>query len=340
MVSDSTIQAAKRVVLDYYDALECAQGEQIKVVFDHYVAPSYCWRGFHPFNEQRDPKRVAELFWIPLKESLTRLQRRMDIFIGGYNQIDDFSSTWVVSMGHLMGLFDSPWLGIPSTQKIAMLRYCEFHRVENGKICETAMFFDLPHLMQQAGVQAFPNQTGSPLVQPGPMTHDGLCFEPQDGEEGKKTLGAINAMINDVRDWQQAIPIEQELARTWNDDMIWWGPAGIGATYTIERYAKQHAGPFREGFADRSFNGHICRLAESSYGGFFGWPNLTLTPTGGFMGMPATNKPGDMRVIDMYRREGDKLTENWIFIDLLHFWNQQGLDVLGRLDAIGSGGAH
>ncbi len=29
--------------------------------------------------------------------------------------------------------------------------------------------------------------------------------------------------------------------------------------------------------------------------------------------MPASEKPGDMRVIDMYRREGDKLSENWIF---------------------------
>ena len=68
-----------------------------------------------------------------------------------------------------------------------------------------------------------------------------------------------------------------------------------------------------------------------NFGGFFGWPNLTLTPTGGFMGMPASEKPGDMRVIDMYRREGDKLSENWIFIDLLHFWNQQGVDILDRI---------
>ena len=48
------------------------------------------------------------------------------------------------------------------------------------------------------------------------------------------------------------------------------------------------------------------------------------------MGMPATGKPGDMRVIDIYRREGGKLSENWVFIDLLHFWNQQGVDVLAR----------
>ena len=37
----------------------------------------------------------------------------------------------------------------------------------------------------------------------------------------------------------------------------------------------------------------------------------------------------------MYRREGDKLAENWIFIDLPHFLKQQGLDVLERTRRIG-----
>ena len=35
-----------------------------------------------------------------------------------------------------------------------------------------------------------------------------------------------------------------------------------------------------------------------------------------------------MRVVDLYRRDGDKLAENWIFIDLLHFLNMQGVDLL------------
>ena len=48
------------------------------------------------------------------------------------------------------------------------------------------------------------------------------------------------------------------------------------------------------------------------------------------MGMPATGKPGEFRVIDIYRRAEDKLAENWIFIDLQHFWKQQGVNVLGR----------
>jgi len=112
--------------------------------------------------------------------------------------------------------------------------------------------------------------------------------------------------------------------------MIWWGPTGIGATYTIPRYAKQHSAPFRAGFEDRSKTRHIARLAEGHYGGFFGWPNFTARPTGGFMGMPASDKTGEFRVIDIYRREGNKLAENWIFIDLLHFWNCLGVDVLTR----------
>ena len=98
--------------------------------------------------------------------------------------------------------------------------------------------------------------------------------------------------------------------------------------YTIERYADQHAGPFRETFKDRNFLGHLCRVSEGMYGGFFGWPNMTLTPTKEYMGINVAEKSCEMRVIDMYRREGKKLTENWIFIDFLHFWKMQGIDIL------------
>ncbi|MBC8407469.1 MAG: ester cyclase, partial [Rhodobacteraceae bacterium] len=239
----------------------------------------------------------------------------------------------MIVVTHEMGLFDHAWLGIRPTGKMAFLRYCEFNRIENNKICETAMYFDIPHLMTQVGMNPFPKQTAAHLIQPGPLNHDGLMFEKQDENETRITLDVINYMVQDIKGWTggKEEPLEQELARSWNDDMIWWGPAGIGATYTIERYAKQHSGPFREGLDDRIFNGHICRMSEGNFGGFFGWPNLTLRPTGGFMGMPGSEKSADMRVIDIYRRQGDKLTENWIFIDLLHFWNQLGVDLLTRV---------
>lgn len=321
----------KQLITGLYRDLDASSPETAKAVLTHHYAPNHIWRGYHPFDEIHDPEAVAERFWAPLKTALTHLQRRQDVFMAGKNEVDGFASTWVVSMGHLMGLFDAPWLGIAPTGKMAFLRYCEFNKIENGQVTETAMYFDIPHLMMQTGLQPFPPQTAAHLVQPGPMTHDGLMLSSQPPEEGEKTLAAINAMISDLGQWNSGLSLEEELRRTWHEDMIWWGPAGIGATYTIPRYAKQHSGPFRAGFTDRSKTSHICRMAEGHFGGFFGWPNFTATPIGGFMGMPATGKSGAFRVIDIYRRDGDKLAENWIFIDLLHFWKQQGVDILARM---------
>jgi hypothetical protein len=52
------------------------------------------------------------------------------------------------------------------------------------------------------------------------------------------------------------------------------------------------------------------------------------------MGLPASDRNVGMRVVDMYRREGDKLAENWIFIDILYFLMQQDVDVLERTSRI------
>ena len=326
-------QRAKKTVLDYYQRLDSTPENAVEDLLFEVMHPEIFWRGYHPCNEQFGPKAVSDQFWRPLKKALSNLQRRMDIFFAGENNIEGYQGIWVASMGHFLGLFDSPWLEIPPTRKIAMLRYGEFNHIVDDKIIDTAMFIDIPHFMMQAGFNPFPPQTGAHLVQPGPMTHNGLVYQSLPDEEGTKTLNAIEFMIEDSKNWSggRDEPLGDELRRSWNEDMIWWGPSGIGATYTIERYAEQHSGPFRAGFTDRKFNGHVCRIAEGAFGGFFGWPNLTLTPKGGFMGMPGSAKSADMRVIDFFRREGEKLTENWVFIDLLHFWKMQGVDILKRM---------
>ena len=289
-------QEEKALVRAMQDELD-VDGADFNAALNRHTAPNYKWRGFHPFGELTGAEAVTRTFWAPLHAALRPIQRREDIFFAGANHIDGGASTWVVSMGHLMGLFDAPWLGIRPTGKIAFLRYCEFHRVENGRVTETAMYFDIPHLMVQAGQNPFGPQTAQHLVQPGPLTHDGLLYNAQDPAEGQATLDLIHHMIGDLGQWDSGLSLEDELRQTWAEDMIWWGPEGIGATYTIERYAKQHSGPFRAGFTDRSKTTHVARLAEGNYGGFFGWPNFIASPTGGFMGMPATGQigriPGD-----------------------------------------------
>lgn len=326
-------QDNKALVLKYYAELDAATGDDINAVIQSYTADDYLWRGMHPFYEQHSAVDVADVFWKPFRESFTSIQRRQDVFMAGLNDVDDGESEWVCSMGHMMGLFDKTWLGIPSSGKMAFLRYVEFNRVVDGKIAETALFCDIISVMQQVGLNPLPLQTGAAFITPGPRTHNGLMFERQDAVESKKTIDLINQMITDLTTSYMRSP-EEELARTWHKDMIWFGPAGIGATYTRQRYEVQHQDPFRAHLKDIVFNGHICRFSEGCFGGFFGWANLSMKTGGNWLGLPASDHPTEMRVVDIYRRDGEKLAENWIFIDILHFLSLQGLDLLDRMKTI------
>lgn len=326
----SDFQNSKSLVLEYYAELDDARDQDIKRVISQFTTNNYLWRGMHPFHEQHSADDVANVFWRPFRQSFTSVQRRQDVFMAGFNAIDDFESEWVCSVGHMMGLFDEAWLGIPPTGKIGFLRYAEFNRVCDGKIAETALFIDIISVMQQAGLNPLPDQTGAAFITPGPRTHDGLMFDDQDPEEGQKTQELILQLIEDLTTSYDDAP-EERLGRCWHDNMAWFGPAGIGATFTRERYRKQHQDPFRNGLKEFEYRGHICRFSEGKYGGFFGWPSLSMKSAGGFLGLAESDCRTEMRVLDIYRREGDKLAENWVFIDLLHFLYLQKVDVLGRL---------
>ena len=325
------IQDSKAIVLSYFVDLEAAPADALADVIGEYALPGYRFRGVHPFNELNGADSIAGTVWQPMRKSFISMQRRQDIFMAGPNLID--GTMWVTSMGKFMGLFDDDWLGIPATGKIALIPYCEFHRIEGGKIAESALWIDIISVMKQAGLQPLPMQTGAEIVNPGPRMCDGLLFNAQDEAESKKTLDLIMEMCNDlVGDGMESN--DDMLRKTWHDNMIWFGPSGIGATYTIERYQQQHQGPFNAGLKNIDFNGHILEHAEGNYGGWFGWPNLKMNQGDGFLGLPASDRPTEMRVVDIYRRDGDKLAENWIFIDFLHYLKLLGVDVLERCRSI------
>jgi hypothetical protein len=264
-------------------------------------------------------------------KAFKNIQRRQDIFMAGKSIVD--GDNWVTSMGHFMGLFDADWLGIPFSRKLTMIRFADFNCVENGKITKTGFFCDIINVMHQVGINPLPPETGHSFVYPGPRTHDGVMLSEHAPEKADKTINLLNQMIDDLSSLNVSADDNyppEVLERSWAKDMVWYGPAGIGATYTIPRYQEQHSYPFRQGLSDKVFNGHVTRFAEGDYACFFGWPNLSNTPTGGFLGLPGGNIRADMRVVDFYRRDGDKLAENWVIIDIPYWLKQQGLDILER----------
>ncbi|CAK8997985.1 unnamed protein product [Durusdinium trenchii] len=332
--SHDDLLSAKRLVWDFHEKLETCCVSEVQKILDEYVLDpaTYVFRCVHPFRELRGTSAAAQ-FWKPLKQSFQRMQWRSDILIAGQNSVG--SGLWVLSMGHFMGLFDTDWLGLRATRQLQTLRYAEFSEVSvtSKKVVQTGLFLDIVGLMQALGMNPLPPSTGVNFCYPGPRTHDGLHLKDNAPEkEGLQTQALVDRMIDDLSQQNHSFTFDPSiLRRSWHENMTWYGPAGIGATSSIERYQEQHQLPFRAQLADKRFHGHQVRIAEGNYAAYFGWPmNLTNTNQGGFLGLPGGKPDAPMQVVDVYRREGEKLAENWVFIDLLHYLKHQGVDVLER----------
>src|SRR5690349_12473653 len=92
-----------------------------------------------------------------------------------------------------------------------------------------------------------------------------------------------------------------------------------------------HQVPFLTGFPDRKGAGHYVRIGDGDYVATGGWPSVVGTHLGEWLGLPGTGKQIDMRVMDFYRVDRNKIIENWIPIDVIHMLHQMGFDALARL---------
>ena len=79
-------------------------------------------------------------------------------------------------MGHLMGVFNKPVVGLKPNYKSTLLRFAEFYKVENNKITEGVIFLDVMNLMQQLGLSIIPESTGLVCVTPGPVSYTHLTL--------------------------------------------------------------------------------------------------------------------------------------------------------------------
>jgi predicted ester cyclase len=323
-------QAVKKLVREYFYALEqCAPDETSKVL-GRYMSDKYSWEGVYPFMNKTGTTNVAKAFWKPLKESLSHMQRRQDVFMAG---MATDGKTWVMSMGQLMGIFNKDFLGVRRTCKMQHLQYAEYSCVENGKITHTAMFVDLLGFMLEAGSYPLPPSTGHYFVYPGPRDHNGLLFEDAQEEKASESFQIVQNMIDDLieifeenQDRETCLEIYR---KTWADDMIWYGPCGIGACYTIEGYQDQHCDPFFAGLNDIKSHELKSYFAEGDFVCFYA--ALDCTPKGGFLGLPGGGENIHMRGdIDIYYCKDGKILENWCFIDLPFWLKQQGLDIFKR----------
>lgn len=290
------------------------------------MTPNCVWDISYPFGTFTGPQAVAEGFLRPLRRALSHVRRRDEIFIGGSNRRTE-GGDWIAAVTHYQGNFKAPLHAIAPSDHLAFLRAGEFYRMDGDQIAQARIILDLPDLMRQAGQFPFPFSYGLETLFPGPATHDGVL--PVDGC-GQASLDLVERMLGALHVFDPTTfgSSEQTGANgTWAEDMLWYGPAGIGSNYRWDGFVKDHREPFLKAFPDRKGGNHYCRIGDGNYAAVSGWPSMTMTFQDDYLGVKADGRALTLRVMDFYRCADGRIAENWVFLDYADLMRQMGHDL-------------
>lgn len=313
--------------------------------------PTAQWRVAHPIDEALGTDAALGTVYAPLKTALPDLERRDAIFAGGVCG----GQTMIACLGSYCGTMRADWLGIPATGKTVSLRYGEVYRLDaTGKVVQANLLWDVLDLMRQAGVWPLAPALGNVELWPMPLTADGIRLAPSDAVLSAASLAQTLAMHRTLYEHNDRVTLTRESLIAmpqrlhWHPKMMWYGPAGIGATRGLDGFVDGHQLPFRIAFhrpqgtfeevtAERARHGvgHYIRIGDGPYSVTGGWPSVFAHHRGGgFCGLPPTGKPVFMRVMDFYLHHEGLIRENWVPLDMLDLLKQMGFDALARMRGI------
>ncbi len=291
--------------------------------------PDVKWCVAHPVNDLNGPEATHTSFLSPLVTAMPDVERRPMIVMNGEFE----GRTWYNSTGYFVGTFEQPLFGIPATGKTLYLRYTEMVCVENDQIIESYMIPDFIDAMNQSRVNPLRKSLGHDGLIPSPATADGIQNSDVCEEHSAISGQLVHDMLACLGRFDGKDLYSMDLENYWHKDFMWYGPAGIGTTRGIKGFRNHHQAPFVFAFPDRSVDIELNFLAKNDYVSTGGWPHMHGTHTGhsGWLGLAPTGKNIELRVMDIWRREGDLLKENWVAIDIVHILLQLGYDVFGQM---------
>jgi len=321
----------KEALRAYCDACRTPSATGFALAANSFYAPDARINIVHPFNEVSGSEHYEREFLKPLHDAFSHLRRNDYIaFAGDYE-----GAEWATCTGYYSGKFIAPWLGIRPTGALAHLRFGEFHRMEDGRAVESYIFLDIPELMIAAGqwpiTESPGNARGFTGYLPGPASQDGLQWQDNDPARSADSANMVTAML-------RSLATKDEAWRPyWHKDMLWYGPAAFGSFAGIEDFAGFQV-PFEGAFSEwiggsvpGSQTRHFTRFADGDYICSGGWPSLNMVQVKPFLGQEPQGERLFMRVCDWWRREGDLLIENWVFVDIPDVLLQLGYDLFSEI---------
>lgn len=347
----------KQNIYDFGKRIYGNTTDTIDSLLEEYYHEDTVWHGPHPLKTLRGREELSEKFWKPFLRSFPDVEKNDYILFGGrskgadpkrweewvqtLDRVDEDSIShyfgkdeyedWVHTCGNFVGTFENDFLDIPATKRPVWIRYGEFHKMVDGKVAETIVVIDLLDLMRQAGIRFYPS-TSQEIIVPGPSTLNGIQLGEFDPEESQKTVQLHEDMIfKGLHKYKKGADSSvMNLETYWHKDFMYYAPCGIGPTRGIKGFREFHQQPWLVSWPDRKGAQHEARFGEGMFS-CSGGP-VKMTHTGSeWLGLPATNKCITIRAMDTYRREGDKIAENWLFLDIIDLLLQLDIDVFDRL---------
>lgn len=327
----------KKIVMEYNKSICNSTVDSIASVMDKYYHENVEWNGPQPLNTINGRRDLVDKFYKPLLHSFPDLQKYVYMHFAGTDPLFG-NDNWVVSSGNYIGTFKNEFLGIAPSEGCVWIRYMEYNKIIDGKIALTYVLIDIMDLIRQSGIK-FIESMGSEINIPAPASFDGVNMGESDIKETEKTFDIVHSMC-----WKGLSSFKDKgfgdmgLEGYWHDGFMWYGPCGIGSTKGLKGFQKDHQIPFLNGLPDRVYPKRTTDeknapfFAEGFYAGYIWWSGFDATHSGNdWLGMPATNKKLNIRCADLYRREGDKLAENWVLLDIIDILLQMGVDVFDRI---------
>jgi len=200
--------------------------------------------------------------------------------------------------------------------------------LEGNRIKINWCIIDVVNLFEQVGYKILP---------PAPMPSSGYrAPNAMDGFPAPLSVSVNPAdTLNSNRIWNMAIQEDYVKntggSRWWAENLVWYGPGGVGTAFSKKDYRTHFLDPLHAAFSNISMQLDLS-VCEGKYCGAHFY--LHARHTGAWFGEQATGKEVRLRCGAHAHLEGGRIVEGWLIIDVPRAFADMGVDLYARAAAI------
>lgn len=337
MTSDKT-QRHKNLIWQFWQDTENAAPAAYTNLLSAIATDDVAYFGPAPLKHYTGAAAITANYWEPLRRAFPDLKRDTFIYLGGasHGRADGNaaldSREWVSGLGSFVGTFEADWLTIPASKQTTHIRFQEsFCFDENGQVSHIYLLLDIPDVMRQAGYPVLPPDNGS-AAWARPAADDGVLLAAQPDAEDAASMSLIRNMIYAGLNAFDKTELKSMGMRAYfQEDLKWFGPCGIGTMDSLKEFEDLHQQPWLVAFPDRKVADIDGLIAEGRYMAAIGFGDVVAHQTGPYLDAAPSGNRIEITGTDMWNRNGDKIEENWVFVDMIDMFEQMGVDLFARM---------